>query len=291
MAAEWLRDSGTADSSQVADPLWLFGVVHEASQQGKGPISDEALLEHDPVRLHLVPAARSFLEARRCCPVSPIAHVELASLDYLLVGGDQASTYLARTLRVAGNAAGTLAFGADVAARVGDPKMAARFWKKGLEIGGRGWAEVADSASILLTPDQILEDVVPDGQLALRFAERLYPDAESRPIRERFLRAAARRLPDDRDLEPAERLHLEARAWAGLDESGPAREKMEAALALEPRRDAWRRELIDWLLRWGRFDDAHAQARVWLYFAPDSKEASESLESTADALARHGTKP
>ena len=293
MAADWLRDSnsGAADSVRAADPLWLFKVVHEAERGGQGPVQGDALLEHDPVRLHLVPAARGFLEARRCCPVSAVAHAHLASLDYLLVGADPASAYLERALRLAGNGGATLTFAAEVASRAGDPRLAARCWRRALEVGRAGWAEVADAASETLTPDQILEELVPDGQLALRFADRLYPDPEVRSTRERFLRAAARRLPTDRDLDPAERLQLEARAWAALDEAELARERMEAALALEPRRDEWRRDLIDWLLRWQRFDDAHAQARVRLYFAPDSKAAKESLESTADALSRHGSNP
>jgi hypothetical protein len=293
MAAIWLREAGEAGSTRAADPLWLFGVVHRAGGGGPGhaPSPGEALLEHDPVRLHLVPAARSFLEARRCCPVSALAHAHLASLDYLVVGGEPASVHLNRSLRLAGNGGGTLTFAAEVASRAGEAGLAARAWRGVLEVGGGGWAEVADAASEVLTPEQILEDVVPNGRLALRFAERLYPEAKDRSTRERFLRAAARRLPDDRDLDPAERLQLEASAWAALDESEPARERMEAALALEPRREEWRGDYISWLLRWGRFDDAHAQARVWLYFVPNSKAAGEALEATADALARHGSPP
>jgi O-antigen ligase len=268
-------------------PVDLLGVF-EAARNGVRR-RDEA------ARRYLVPAARSFLEARRACPVSPLAHAGLACLAGLLEGGDPAVVYLGRASRLAGNRREVLTLVGGLAAGVGDLELATHCWRRALEAGPDDWAGIADAASATLTPDRILDEVIPNGRLALRFAERLYPDPEvdaggkGKLARREFLREAARRLPDDRDVGPAERLQLEARAWAGLDEPGPAREKMEAALALEPGNFAWRKDLIDWLLRWGRIDEAHEQAKVGFYYAPDSKATREALEVTADAMARRAS--
>jgi tetratricopeptide (TPR) repeat protein len=266
-------------------PANLLGVF-EAARDGARRLDGST-------RRHLVPAARSFLEARRACPVSPLAHAGLASLAGLLEGGDPAAAYLGRASRLAGNRREVLTLAGGLAAGVGDLELAALCWRRALEAGPDDWAGIADAASAALTPDQILDEVIPNGRLALQFADRLYPKADagggSKPARRKFLREAARRLPDDRDVGPAERLQLEAHAWAGLDEPGPAREKMEEALALEPGNFAWRKELIGWLLRWGRVDEAHEQAKVGFYYASDSKATREALEVTADAMARRAS--
>ena len=76
----------------MSDPLWLLGLVHSTGP-GERPTTDE-LMKHDPVRLYLAPAARSFLEARRCSPFIALAHARIASLDFLLERADPPSAYL-----------------------------------------------------------------------------------------------------------------------------------------------------------------------------------------------------
>jgi O-antigen ligase len=284
-----LLDPVAGNSGQAADPIGIFKVIRDIARHRSNHLPGATPPEDEPTRRYLLPAARCFLEARRACPVSPIAHAELASLDHLLVGGDPVSTYLERAFRLAGNRRDALIFAAEVAARAREAGLAARCWRRVLEVDPNGWAWVADSASALLTPDQILDEVVPSGRLAFQFAERLYSDAGSALARRKFLQVATRRLPGDRDIGPGDRLQLEARAWAALDERDTARERMEKALALEPGNFAWRKDLIEWLLRWGRIDEAHEQAKLGIYYSPESKSAIEALDSTADAMARRGT--
>jgi hypothetical protein len=141
-------------------------------------------------------------------------------------------------------------------------------------------------ASARLTPDQILADVTPDDRLALLFSERLYSGAGREADRRKFLLASLQRLPHDRGIRAPEPLQFEAWAWAALDGREMVRARMEAALSLEPENLAWRKEFIEWLLRWGRIDVAHDQSKIGLYYATDSKLAREILKRTADALAR-----
>lgn len=284
-AAAWVGEGleDPAEAALLADPLWLLGVAHSASAGRADPASE--LLAHEPIRRYLVPAARSFLEARRCCPVSALAHAKLASLDFLYARGDPASAYVGRALRLAGADERTLAFAAQVAVQVGDLDLATRCWRRSLEVRESNWPEVADSAAAALPPDRILERVVPSGRHALWFADRLYAAPADRPIRERFLREAVARLPNDRGLPEAERLRLEARAWAELDTPGLAGDRMKAALSLEPRRGDWRGEYIEWLLGWGQLEEAHSQALLGVHFNVDYPGARRALDRTAEALA------
>ncbi|WZP00194.1 O-antigen ligase family protein [Isosphaeraceae bacterium EP7] len=85
-AAERLGDSvdNPAAVAQLADPLWLHATVHSAPHSGVGWGSE--VIGHEPLRRHLVPATRCFLDARRSSPALASAHAHLAILSYLIDG-------------------------------------------------------------------------------------------------------------------------------------------------------------------------------------------------------------
>ena len=135
----------------MANPLWLLS--HLTSEKGGQPtVPIKEILEQEPIRRYLVPAARCFLQARRCRLVSAHAQVGLASLDYLLEHGDSSAEYLKRSLRLAGADSELLNYGALVAAQVDELELAGRFWRRSLEVRDENWAEVADLSSSVLTP-------------------------------------------------------------------------------------------------------------------------------------------
>ena len=269
----------------MANPLWLLSHL-KSEKRGQPTVSTKELLEQEPIRLYLVPAARCFLQARRCRLVSAHAQVGLASLDYLLEHGDCSAAYLKRSLRLAGADSELLNFAALVAAQVNEFELAARFWRRSLEVRDENWAEVADLCSSVLTPQQILAEVIPSGRSAFQFAERLYSAPADHATRDSFLLAALDHLPEDRGLSEADRLSLEAQADAKLNNRDQARERMQAALDLEPSRVEWRNLLIDWLLTWGRSEEAHDVAMVGVYYRPSDPTAQRALERTEEALAR-----
>ena len=267
----------------MADPTWLLGIAHPDG--GGPPPTAEEWLEHEPIRLHLVPAARSFLEARRCCPVSAMAQAELAGLDFLLLGGEPASAYGRRALRLASDEP-TLNFLARVASRAGDLDLAADCWRKALGLGGTTWEEVADAAGAALPPDQLLAKVVSSGgRDALRFGDRLYATPEDRGARELFLKAAVANLPADPDLPPGERIWLEARARDRLGETARARGLMTAALDADPLRGDRRREFVDRLIAWGDPREAHEQALIGVQLDPADPKLRRLLALATQALA------
>ncbi|MBV8611970.1 MAG: O-antigen ligase family protein [Singulisphaera sp.] len=287
-AREWIKGSQEvepANQALLADYLWLHGVVHASG--GDRRATADGLLEHEPIRRYLVPAARCFLEARRCCPVLALSHARLASLDYLLERGEPVRVHAGRALRLVGSDGRLIALIARVAFQAGEPDLAARCCRRALEVGGEDWAWIADTAGAGLQPEQILDQVLPPGgRYALRFADRLYSTPKDRAIRDRFLRTALARLPDEPGLGPAERLWLEAQARARLGERERARPQMEAALRSEPLRGDWREEFVDWLIAWGDPEEAHRQALNGTQLNPGHPGLRRALQATVEALAR-----
>jgi hypothetical protein len=238
-------------------------------------------------RGRLIPAARHFLAARRCCLVVPRSHLELSDLSFLLEPRGPAATHIARGLLTAGGDGALLRDLAGVALRSGDTRLASACWNRSLRLSDTGWQEIADEAARALPPDRILGEVLPPdrGHLALWFADRIAAPAD-RELRGRLLRVAADRLPSDSSLSPAERLWLEAQALSGLGERAKARERFEGALALRPGRADWRREWVERLLAWGDLNEAHRQAVIAAHLAADRPELKRLVERTAEALAR-----
>ncbi|WP_435022614.1 O-antigen ligase family protein (plasmid) [Tundrisphaera sp. TA3] len=268
-------------ASMMADPLWLHGAVHAMSPDEAGEVPD-----YGPVRRYLVPAARSFLEARRCCPAWGLPHAELASLDYLISGGGTATDHARRALELCATDFPTIQLAATAASQAGDPRTAALGWRMMLRARDDRWATVADQAGAALSPRQIMDWVLPDGRQALRFADRLYGSTEGRPDRDQFLRWALARLPSDPGLPEAERAGCEAQILARLGDAGEARARMREALALEPGQGAWRAEFVGWLLDAGQFDEAHEQALLGVNLDPADRDARRALELATDALSR-----
>ena len=234
-AKEWLEDQEVdpGEIARMAEPVWLLGAVHD--NQAATPPGEEDLLTLEPIRDHLAPAIHCFLEARRCCPFLALAHAELASLNELLVPGDPASTYAARALQLSGNEGPLIAFLAQVAVQAGDRDLAARCWRKELAVDPSTWQDIADQSATVLSADEILRGVIADGPNTVRFAERLYREADQQHEREQFFQAAIDRLALDPELDAGDRLFFEAHASAGLNSRDQASERMTAALGLAAR--------------------------------------------------------
>ena len=288
--AEERRAGGTARStfhtSPRADPFRFIEGAKEGAPE-ESPRS-RASRPGDPVHDDLVAAARCFLEARRCCPFSALAQAEIAGLAPLFERGDPPIAYAERAIGLTGRDEDVVDLIADLAVRIGRPELAASCWRRSLELRHDVWPLVADSAAKVLPPDQILNELLADGRHTVDFAERLYSAPKDRETREKFLRAALDRLPNDPGLEPSERLWLESQARAGLDQRDASRKLMVAALAAAPRNADWRSRYVEWLLIWGDAKEAHHQALAGVRLAPDHPRLRKALQKAVDAMARGG---
>jgi O-antigen ligase len=276
---------GSADeTAQLADPLWLHGSVHMATAE---QIAEVGLLEHEPIRLDLIPAARCFLEARRCSPFLAPPHAQLAVLDYLVEGGEASGVHAARALMLAGPDISVIEQAAIVAVQSDDLGLAARCWRRALEVRKGDWAWVADAAGAALEPERIVEEVLPPGgHFEILFADRLYSSPESEPEFERFLKASLDRSAREPGRPPVERRWLEAQVLARLDDRDRARELMERSVAAEPLRSDWRREYAAWLLVWDDAEAARRQAQIGLHLVPADRGLRDLLAQATDAHAR-----
>jgi O-antigen ligase len=267
-----------------ASPLWLHDVIHSTPLAQRQPTTE--LIGFEPIARCLIPAARCFLEARRCSPVLALPHAELAAVDFLLEGGDPGWVYVERALRLAGAQAPLIALATQLAVQLESTELAAGGLRRSLLTHAMDWKQVADLAAEVLPPERILRDVATDCRLALLFSDRLFATSEDRETRLRFLGTALARLPHDPELSPGERLELEAQIRDRLDQPQRARALLEAALALEPTRAAWRKDLVLWLIARGSLREAHEQATIGLHLTPREPEAQQALDLAAEALAR-----
>ncbi|WP_422925739.1 O-antigen ligase family protein [Singulisphaera sp. PoT] len=274
--------------SPMADPNWLHLVVHSTPADKLAEAG--GVLEQEPIQHYLIPAAREFLEARRCSPMSATPHLRLATLDYLIEKGEPTSAHVARALELAGTNTPVLDTAAKLAAQAQDLDLAAKCWKQTLTIRGGawdGWEDVVDAAGTYLPPDLILTDVLPTGALyALRFADRIYGAEEAAEVRTKFLKAGLERLPEETRLSKVEMLWLEAQLKARLDDRDFARRTMKSVLEEEPFRTDRRKEFAEWLMAWGDLEEAHRQALVGTNLAPNNKEIRETLQMVNEFLTR-----
>ncbi len=256
----------------IADPVWLHGVIH--SVPGDRSPTLKKILEQDSVHEYLIPAVRSFLEARRCCPVLALAQIELASLDYLMIGADPSATYLERGSRLVGADARLCELGAVVAVQLKSFAVAKQFWRRSLEANPGRWEGIVESSRSVLSPEEILHDVISpnDGRTMIHFAERVFTREDDKAVRELYFKEALKRLPSQPKIEPAERHCLEAYAWAGLEDRREAQKQMEMALILDPLQLRWRLEFIKWLLDWGQPRDAQRQLMIGLEYDPSDHQ-------------------
>lgn len=288
-AASWIGPDATRneDLAGMDDPLWLHGVVHATTAEDLESFG--GILDQEPIRQYLVPATRSFLQARRCSPFRAPAHVHLASLDYLLRSEEPITAHIARGLRLTGGDPQVTLLAAVVAAQADETELAAQALRRTLELRGSEWATIADLAGSIMTPEEILARVLPDnGGYEVRFADRLFSEPDDRAARNLFLQTALRRAPDNGTLTAAEREWIQGQAWARLDDRDRAGKAMQAALALESARSDRRQEYIQWLLAWGRIEEANLHAKLGLGLDPQHEGLRASMEKTVDAIARSG---
>ena len=278
-------------SAAQADPLWLQKIVHLSREQNPEQVNQ--LLEHEPVRDFLIPAARSFLEARRCCPFLGVPHLQLASLDYLLVGGEQVGlNELKIGVSLKGNHARMLMVGAEIAVNFNDIELARRYWREYLQARPDDWAMVAHTASTILPASQVLEVAKGGGVKGLFFiGSRFYPGPTGFLTRVRFMEAALAELPNDPTLGEEEKLWFEGLVRGELAQYGLARQLLRKALDLQPMNEARRLEYIDTLMAWKCPDEAYRLALMGSRLFPRNGRYTRLMKICLNAALESGLPP
>jgi tetratricopeptide (TPR) repeat protein len=218
------------------------------------------------------------LQARDVCPLWAEAQLQLAENRGRLEGGDPAAAYLDRaTFLAPENAEVFYRCGIQELAG-GQPDQAWRSWRHCLELSGLYLSAILDRSSDVLTPQEILDRVLPDRpEVLAEAADYLFPQrhaAQRRPFLEKALKALRRQGAP----QSAEDVHLEGILYRSLGRLDEALDDLEAAVRLRPGRADWRCELAELLAQKRRFADAHRQLEIVLEQQPDNLRARRLLD-------------
>ena len=270
-AGLWLKQAEPnlkpSEAFLMSDPLWLRITLLERSKSPGSSITE--LLNQEPIQQYLVPAAESFLQARRCCKVLALANMECANLHYLLRTTDPSSVYIQRAFALAGASPSVLVITGKLANEDGDIDTMKKCWRRALEVNPEVWVAVAAPAMSTLTPEQILSDVIPpdQGRLALFLATGF--EGTKRSMREALLNGALEMIPHDVTLDPADVKYQIAMTYYQLGQTEDAVNQLVASLRLAPKDTSRRLALIQWLSELKAWKEARLHANLGLQLQPN----------------------
>jgi tetratricopeptide (TPR) repeat protein len=231
--------------------------------------------EQQLVRAHLVPALRSFLQARDLCPLLPEPQRFLANHADKLERADSQLAYLERAATVVPYDPG-LWYWCGEACLEKQPDQAWKYWQRSLRLSNRHLSLILEKCSARLVPRQICDQVFPpDPKLFLEAALALYPQptAERQP----FLDAALDLFEKQSTPLGADDLHIKALILCALSRSEEAAAAYQAALAQEPRQASWRLELAQLWYQQKHLREAQQELLIILSQQPNYSEARETL--------------
>lgn len=268
--------------TKLASLYLLRQQLHQA-----GDTAGLARLRSDPlVQANLVPAQQHALLARQACPLIPQIHVLLAELSVIDADGN-ATLHLQRAERLAPSNTELLNKCATLELWAGHVPEACRIWKRALAIEEYHVGEallVCEKAG--LTPQQIVEDVLPDSPLLLvKLAQERFR-AEKQPRVYELLVKRAAQLLDQAPLAAAQREYLRATLQAMGKQYDEAIASYNRALSLRPREVAWRFELAKLLFERGKLEEALDQARLCVRMDPAQPPYQQLLEAIYDRRLR-----
>ena len=279
----------SAQDETFVDTLLLHKIMHALKEKESEEV--ERVIEHPPVRDFLIPAARSFLEARRCCPVLAVPQMQLAGLDYLLNGSETSIDYVKRAIKLKGNHPRMLLVGAQTAIDVHELDLTVEYLREYLRLRPLDWPAIASTAKDALKPAQVL-DVAKGGgvKTLVPIGIRAYSSPLELIYRMRFMETALALLPTDPKLNHEERIWYEGRIRGELAQYAIARELMRKALDLQPMNEAWRLEYINALMTWGCHDEAYRLALMGSRYFPKSWRYPKLMSLNLEAANELGLK-
>jgi tetratricopeptide (TPR) repeat protein len=170
LAASLPVDTFGARVARASAPLnVLDGVAAESLQRREDELSGR----------HLVPGMRHCLLARDLCPLLAPPQVRLADYADKLAAGDTRRDYLRRAKALVPFDPELWYFSGLQELLDGQEDEAWASWRRSLELSSRRLPGVVRASAALLTPQQIMDRVLPDRpDLVFAAALELYPDAE-----------------------------------------------------------------------------------------------------------------
>ena len=233
----------------------------------------------------MVPAEQHALLARQACPLVPQVHVLLAEMSVIHADGN-GSLDLQRAEQLAPSKTELLNKCATLELWAGRTDHACRVWKRALAIEDYYLSAALGVCQSVLTPRQIVEDVLPDSPLLLvQLAQQRCRDEKQAVFCDLLLKRAAQLL-DRAPLPAARREYLRATLQALGKQFDEALASYHRALSLRPREVTWRFELATLLFQQGKLDEALDEARICARMDPAKSAYRELLEAIHDKRLR-----
>jgi tetratricopeptide (TPR) repeat protein len=244
-------------------PIWL---VTSVAREELTKEEDKPLI-HD----HLVPAVRSFLEARDLCPLLPEPQRVLADIADKLERADTRLAYLERAVLVVPYDPGLwYVCGEEWLDK--QPGRTWNYWKRSLELSDLCLSPILEASARRLAPGEICDQVLPrNPNLLLAAAVQLYPQSTTK--QQPFLDAALGLLDKQPVQASAKDLHTKALILCARDRLQEATAAYGSALVHEPRQVNWRLELARLLYRQKRLREARRELIIVLSRQPENKDA------------------
>lgn len=238
-------------------------------------------------RRHLVPALRHYLQARDLCALRAKPHLRIAAYVRSLGSADPRTSYLERA-QLLDPSDPELWYRCGIhELRDGQPERAWRSWRRSLELSDHYLSEVLDRSRVVLTPRDILENLLPDNAgLLLRSATHLYPGSDALAEQKPFLVKALMLLEDQPTALTADDFHVKAVIYTSLGQPTEALAAYQGALVREPQHIDWRYQFAKLLYEQGQFREARHELLTVLAQQPGHAPARELLDTVTRELAK-----
>jgi O-antigen ligase/tetratricopeptide (TPR) repeat protein len=254
---------GRASLAATAAAAGPWGAVAAAATWPEAarpdPIVEQRLTEE-----FVRPALRAVLAARNLCPLLPRAQMRLAANTGTMAVADQPAAYWARARRLAPDDPDLWFFSGIQALRDGRPEDAVAFWARSLNLSGTHLTAVMEAAAARVSPDQLLDRVIPDDARQLHAAAAWLTKAGAGDDAVRPYLDKAVALLDARDGLTAEDWYVKANALGQLDRLDEAKGAYKQALILAPMSHWWRYEYIHFLEGIREYDEAYRELTIMI---------------------------
>lgn len=273
------RDS--LENSPLYPAVWQWASVNRlhADAHLLARIRDDdtlaALRTFPLVAEYLKPALAEARLARALCPLAPYGHLLVAKLCFVDESPQNDLFYLQRAERLVGGRVdwlfeiGTLHIDS---ARL---ELGLTAWRRCWELSSKYEAAIVRTAAGYLTPEQMLQKLVPaDPKVILRIARQYYPDQDQEHLRAVFFRAVLELL-NKQPTPSAENCRQAAECAVQLGDLPEAAHWYRRALSLDDSQSAWFFEAAELAVRQGDWETAASHARQALRLAPDVSQYRE----------------
>lgn len=235
----------------------------------------QALRNFPLVVQYLKPALAEARLARELCPMAPYGHLLVAKLCFIDESPRNDAFYLDRAEKLVGGRAEWLFEIGSLHIDAARLERGFAAWRRSWELSQKHEAAIVQVASGYLTPEQLLQKLVPPHpEIMIQVARRYFPGPDREYIRSVFYRAALKLLSEQ--TQPSAQNCRSAAACAiELDDLPEAALWYRRALSIDDAHADWFFEAAELAVRQGDWESAASLARQALRLAPDNARFRE----------------